>query len=502
MSDNMASRLKRQVYAKKFTGYVVLGAIGLVFVFFGYGGNSNMLGVGSVARVNNSLISMADFQNEENRIQQYYAQMFGGAIDFSQQRGMLRQQAMENLIRSELVAQAARKEGIMATDLEVRDFIVKDIPVFQVNGQFQRDRYMGYLEQTRTTPADFETRVRKDIANLRTRHLVELSARPMSLEIAKLKELAANKLNVGFARLDAEELAKGLKFSDAELKAKLADAEFFKKAEEYFRLHKDEWSRPETVKAQHLLITAKAGDAAAEKAALDKISGLRARAEKGEDFGKLASQFSEDPGSKEKKGLLDPFTRGKMVKEFEDVAFAQKPGVLSEPVKSAFGYHLIKVLEKTPAYEPAFADVQTQVAGRLLGRDKVEETLKAIDEAAGKGEVAKVDELMKSIGAKWEETGSFELGGDAVPRLPAGPVASAAFEVSAQKPFLNRVVRDGGARYLFKFISMKTDPAAAAATAKVDETLQRRRADGIYSIWLNDFRQKSRVEMNTQVLNQ
>lgn len=500
MSDNMASRLKRQVYAKKFTGYIVLAAIGMVFVFFGYGGRGGgMLGIGSVARVNNHLISMADFQNEENRIQQYYAQMFGGAIDFSQQKGLLRQQAMENLIRGELVAQAAKKEGIMATDLEVRDFIVKDIPVFQVNGQFQRDRYMGYLESTRTSAADFENRVRKDIATLRTRHLVELSALPMSLELAKVKELQENKMNVAFGRLETDELAKAQKFSDAELKAKLADGEFQKKAEEYFRLHNEEWARPETVKAQHILISAKAGDAAAEKKALDKIKEIAARTQK-EDFGKLAAQFSEDPGSKDKKGMLEPFSRGRMVKEFEDVAFVQKPGTISEPVKSQFGYHLIKVVEKNPGYEPKFDDVKMQVAGRLLGRDKVEETLKKIDEETAKGDLAKVDELMKSIGAKWEETGLFDLGGDAVPRLPAGPVASSVFEVSEKKPFLNRVVRDGGARYVIKFIGLKKEPTTL--TAKTDETLQRRRAEGIYNSWLNQFREKSRVEMNTEVLRQ
>ncbi len=197
MSDSMAEKMKRKLSAKSVT------AIILVFVFFGLPGKLGA-GVGSVARVNNTLISLADFQQEENRINQYYQNLFGSQMDFSSQRQLLRQQALENLVRMELVSQAAQKNGILATDAEVRDFIVKDIPFFQQNGQFQREFYTRYLESTRSKPGDFEGKVRKDIANVRVRQMFEMVSAPMTAELKKIQEAKAHKINVQFVKIDTE----------------------------------------------------------------------------------------------------------------------------------------------------------------------------------------------------------------------------------------------------------------------------------------------------------
>ncbi len=220
MSENMADKMKRKLNGKSITAIILFGAIILVFVFFGLPGPMGD-SVGSVARVNNSLISVADFQYEENRIQQYYQNLFGGSMDFSSQRQLLRQQALENLVRMELVSQAATSEAILATDAEVRDYIVKDIPFLQQNGQFQREFYSRYLESTRSTPGDFENKVRKDIANIRTRHLFEMAVMPNAIELAKIQELKSTKMNVLFVKIDQDAAAKALtkEIADAAIKS-------------------------------------------------------------------------------------------------------------------------------------------------------------------------------------------------------------------------------------------------------------------------------------------
>lgn len=220
MSDSMADKMRRRLSAKNTTAIILFGAIILVFVFFGLPGKLGA-GVGSVARVNNNLISIADFQQEENRVQQYYQSLFGNQMDLSSQRQLLRQQALENLVRNELVSQAAHSEGILATDAEVRDFIVKDIPFFQQNGQFQRDFYQRYLEGTHTTAGEFENKVRKDIANVRIRHLFELVGQPSAVEMKKLQELRSNKINVAFVKIDQEAVSKtlGKEKTEAAIKA-------------------------------------------------------------------------------------------------------------------------------------------------------------------------------------------------------------------------------------------------------------------------------------------
>lgn len=110
----------------------------------------------------------------------------------------------------------------------------------------------------------------------------------------------------------------------------------------------------EQVHARHILIRfPEVGEGKtqeqAEAEALARIQEIRRRIEAGESFADVAKEVSEDPGSKENGGDLGWFGRGRMVAEFEEAAFALEPGQISEPVKTAFGYHLIEVLEKDPA---------------------------------------------------------------------------------------------------------------------------------------------------------
>lgn len=499
MSDSLAGKLKRQVYGKKITGYIMLAAIGVVFVFFGYGGTALNFGIGTVARVNETMITAVELQRQENQIFEYYQNMFGGAIDLSAQRQMLRQQALRNLIDAEVIAQAASRSGILATDTEVRDTIVA-IPAFQENGLFQRDRYMGYLQAVRSTAADFERSLRKDIQRQRTLQLVRAASVPMGMELAKSRELVENKLNFGFVKLDVDALGSGIKVSEAEAKDKLKDESFRTRAEAHFADFRMEWSKPELVTAQHILIRTPAGDAEAEKKSLEKINDLKKRAEK-EDFGKLASQFSEDPGSKSKGGRLEAFGRGAMVPEFEDVAFTLKPGVVSEPVKSPFGYHLIKVLEKTPGVDPSFADVDVKVAQKLMARDRVEERLGALEKAVAEGDLAATDKALADLGARWEETGFFNLAEQAVPKLPAGPVVEATAELSANSPLLKRLVRDGGSRYVLKFVGHRVDTGADTSAVTVD-SLQQRRSSETFQSWMSSSARKFKIETNAEVFRQ
>ena len=92
------------------------------------------------------------------------------------------------------------------------------------------------------------------------------------------------------------------------------------------------------------------------------------RAKKGEDFLALSKEFSKDPGSAADGGDLGWFTKDKMVKEFSDAAFKLEPGQISDPVKSQFGWHIIKVEEKRTKPAPQFAEVQDQIGNYLSQR--------------------------------------------------------------------------------------------------------------------------------------
>lgn len=134
----------------------------------------------------------------------------------------------------------------------------------------------------------------------------------------------------------------------------------------YYDSHQEEFKTPEMVKARHILIRVAPGSSEEDKKkAGEKVEDLLKRVKGGEEFDKLAGEFSEDPGTKAKGGDLGLFPRGRMVKAFEDAAFALKPGELSGIVETQFGYHLIKVEErKEPSIEP-FEKAKEQISQKF-----------------------------------------------------------------------------------------------------------------------------------------
>jgi peptidyl-prolyl cis-trans isomerase C len=117
----------------------------------------------------------------------------------------------------------------------------------------------------------------------------------------------------------------------------------------------------EEVHARHILFRAPAGDDKASKEAEDKTKAVIERLKKGEDFAKLAGELTEDPSGKANGGDLGFFTKEQMVPEFADVAFKLDKGQISDPVKTQFGWHVIKLEEKRSKPVPTFDEVKSQI---------------------------------------------------------------------------------------------------------------------------------------------
>ena len=140
-----------------------------------------------------------------------------------------------------------------------------------------------------------------------------------------------------------------------------------KEVKDYYNANKTKFKEKESVKASHILIKVdKDGDKKAWEAAKKKAEMVRGKALKGESFAKLAREYSDDPGSKNKGGELGFFTKGRMVPEFEKMAFSLKKGEISQPVKTAFGYHIIKVEAIKPAHQKKLSEVKETLKAELL----------------------------------------------------------------------------------------------------------------------------------------
>lgn len=507
MSETMADKLRKQINGRSLVAYSILAALVLVFILFDF--KQGVSGVGSVAQVNNAQISILDFQQEEQRVQQYYASLFGGAMDFSSQRQLLQQQAVENLVRQELVAQAAKEEGFVATDAEVRDYIVKDIPIFQENGFFQRDRYSRFLDMNHWSPAQFENKVRKEIAMTRSRRFFETVSRPNRAEVAKLMDLKNHKVNVSYVKFNASELGKKVKVTDVEASQMLqTNPDFLKKAEAEFKATQSEYDQKEEVKAQHILLAFKRpqdvgaqrpapADPAAEAAVLQKIKEVEARVKK-EDFGKVASLLSEDPGSQAKGGDLGFFTRGRMAKEFEDAAFSLPVGQVSPPIKTQFGYHLIKVNEKKAAHTATWEETKVLVAQKLIGKQRAEESIQKIEAGLKAKDEAGIQAQLRALGLSWEETGLFDLSAESVPKLNGANVSAAVFEATPTNQWVGRLVRESGDQYLLKLKESKIE--TASVDLKAEDLVAQKRSSQNYESWVNAYRKTSKVTINQKIL--
>jgi peptidyl-prolyl cis-trans isomerase C len=156
-----------------------------------------------------------------------------------------------------------------------------------------------------------------------------------------------------------------------ELKIEITDAE----ARKYYDDNPSRFEAPEMVRASHILLTTRdpvtGTDLPEDKKAAKRkeIEGLLKRARAGEDFAKLAQQYSEDPGSKDKGGEYK-FPRNQMMPEFEAAAFSLKTNQISDVVTTSFGYHIIKLSEKIPAqkvdYAKAAADLKEGLTAQAM----------------------------------------------------------------------------------------------------------------------------------------
>ncbi len=139
-----------------------------------------------------------------------------------------------------------------------------------------------------------------------------------------------------------------------------------KEVKTYYESHKKEFVNPKAIHARHILIPVSQNASPEEvQAALKKAEMIRKKALKGENFAKLAQKYSADPGTKDKGGDLGFFTKGQMIEDFEKAAFALKPGQISKPIRTAFGFHIIKVEEVRPATQKSFAEVKDQIREQL-----------------------------------------------------------------------------------------------------------------------------------------
>lgn len=275
-------------------------------------------------------------------------------------------------------------------------------PVARVNGVvIERDEFSRQMDRTRVrferagrqiAPA-LETRLKENlIRKLVDDELIRQKAKAEGVVVSA--EELAGKYDEHKKRFGTEEMYKSFlertQQSEEDVKADLernllrdklfaklmeGQAPTVEDARKYYEENKDKYKQREQVRASHILFKVGKDDPeAVKKEKLKKAKDVLALAKKPKaDFAALAKEHSEGPTAS-KGGDLGAFSRGRMVKEFEDAAFAAKAGDIIGPVETKFGYHVIKVFEKLPERQRAFEEVQESILTSLEARAKSKAT--------------------------------------------------------------------------------------------------------------------------------
>lgn len=495
---NPNSRVRKPFGWKNWLAYILFGAIIVVFALFGLDQNQGMQSTGGVAAVvNDSAISLAEYRNRVESVEQN-ARMRFDQFPEAQRRALsaeLRKRALDELILAELVYQEANDKGLIASDAEVREYI-RQIPILQENGRFLNDRYRAFLMQMNMSAPDFERQVRKQIVTEKLQNLFVGSATPSREELRRNRMLANQKVNVRFAELGSAQMASLI--TDSEVQAFVSD----KKAEieKYYNDNKTEFSTPEQIKARHILIRVdeKRSDTDALKLAQD----LHKQATPA-NFGSLATKYSDDPGSKTNGGDLGEFAKGRMVPAFEQAAFGLDPGKISDPVKTDFGYHIILVEKKSEAKVEPLEQVQTAIARKLLARQQGGEAAKTLKQAVSSGDQKAVQAQLARAGAKWQESGEFDLATPAIPKLgESEALLGAVIKSGSKKGMIPELIPHRDGFVVAEILSWKEAPEKEMNAEGLERMVAFRKSNDLIESWSKEVEADATIQRNPRLFQQ
>ncbi len=373
----------------------ILFVIFLPFLFFGVdsyfrGG----VGTDDLATVGRYKISQYEFNRALSDRQAAIMQLTGGRAD----RALLdsaevRMSVLDALVRQRLLLDRAVRSGMAVSDQHLQN-VISRLPAFQQDGKFSFQLYDQYLRREGKSPVAFETELRQDIMlqhmddafsgsalvpRTVNERLVRLLEQQREVSVARIEpekftgqvKLAADaakryydtrqeefripeKVRVAYVTLSAESLLPQIQVDPEEVRR-------------VYESRRAEFETKEERQAAHILIaTDAAAGAEAKKQARAKAQEIYEQLKKTPDrFAELAKQHSQDPGSAQKGGDLGYFSRGLMVKAFDDAVFNMKPGEIGPPVETEYGFHIIRVTGVRGAKGRSFEEVRGALEAEL-----------------------------------------------------------------------------------------------------------------------------------------
>ena len=359
---------------------------------------------GVIATVNGEDIQLYTFQYYYDQALRQ-AEKEQGDVD-EQTANQIRDDVWNNMVNEILLNQETKKRRIEITDAELYEYLrryppreLQEHPAFQTpEGQFDYQKYLQALSDPRVPWAQVEDMIRPNLRLGKLQQSIVSLIRVTDEEIRQFYQDENEKVKVKYVLVPTYQFQKeDIPVSDAELKF-------------YYQEHKDEFKVEESANLSYVLFEKKPSPADEEETK-QRLLEIKNEILEEEDFAGMAEDYSEDNASAKNGGDLGWFGKGMMVPAFEEIAFSLEPGEMSDPIKTQFGWHLIKVEDKRGKGEKQ----EVKASHILLKISPSEETLALLKEEADEfvDQVSKSDfsQMATEQNLLISETGWFTPGG-------------------------------------------------------------------------------------------
>ena len=463
---------------------------------------------GTAAEVGDLRISSNDFRAAYQNTYQTYQSQYGQ--DFDPARLNLSEIVLNQLVDRAALFLAARALGVQASEEDVINHLTGIDAFRDKDGNFSERYYASFLRNNRYSEEVFMANMVRDLTLSQLRRFVTNFVFVSRGEAELDYRLANSHLDVEFIKVEAAKLK--ITVSDADVNAYLQTEAGKQATKTYYDEHPGEFKQVEQAHAQHILIAhkeARNASGAGQKRSKVEAQELAAKVHKlalTGDFGALAQKYSDEPRAKERKGDLGFFAREDMAAPFSRAAFALAKGEISAVTETDFGFHVIKVLAKKAAVEKDFDTAQSEIAKKLLKKERGPEFAARLaqDWLQKLNAATDISKELSTQGVKIETTGKFSLSAGYVPRLGSDTeLRDLVYGLSSERYVLHEQRGD------FYLLKPKAKTIAAAKNFKDErsdnEYLRFYRGSALYT-WLEknarkDLEARNEVSLNNAFLH-
>ena len=385
--------------AKGWVAWVIIGLLIVPFALWGINSYFENGASANVAIVNGNEISLREYQQTYQQQRSRIRSMLGANANADLVDSLLKpQDIIDGMVERELLLQSALEGGFRVADQQLA-MQIQSIEAFQQDGQFSKPTYERLLGNQGYSTAYFEASMLQDSLISQINSGLKGTTFVTQADLDRYIRLKNQEREVSSLVIPASKYEKNVSVSDEEInkyydenaqrfinpekvsvsyvELKVSDLQSLVNATEEdlrktYEEQKSSFGVGEERKASHILIQIEnPDDKNADKAALDKANELVKKIKAGESFAELARKNSEDPGSAEQGGDLGYFGKGLMDPAFEEATFALQEGKVSDPVKTSFGYHIIKLEKIRGGSQKPFEQIRDEVK-RIFTQQKAE----------------------------------------------------------------------------------------------------------------------------------